>query len=160
MLYFAYGVNLNRAHMRLWCPSSAPAGQAALADHRLAFRVWADVVPSPGDEVSGALYQIAAADLEALDEYEDYPSLYERVRVTVQTESGPVEAFTYRMRAGRPFALPDDDYLGLIEQGYKDWGLDPALLPMRTEIESARQERYEALGMELDETARDEEAQE
>jgi gamma-glutamylcyclotransferase (GGCT)/AIG2-like uncharacterized protein YtfP len=133
MLYFAYGANLNRAHMHLWCPSSAPAGRAALADYRLAFRFWADVVPSPGDAVPGALYKIAASDLEALDEYEDYPSLYERVRVTVQTESGPLEAFTYRLRAGRTFALPDDDYLSLIEQGYEDWGLDPALLMLQTE---------------------------
>ncbi len=133
MLYFAYGANLSRAHMRLWCASSQPVGLASLADHRLAFRFWADVVPSPGDEVPGALYRIAAADLESLDEYEDYPALYERVRVTVRTESGPADAFTYRMRPGYAFAPPDGDYLSLIEQGYDDWGLDPVLLPMRTE---------------------------
>jgi len=133
MLYFAYGANLSRAHMRLWCPSSVPAGRATLADHRLAFRVWADAVPSPGDEVPGALYRIAASDLESLDEYEEYPSLVERARVTVRTESGPVEAFTYRMRAGRAFAPPADDYLGLIEEGYDDWGIARSLLPMRTE---------------------------
>jgi gamma-glutamylcyclotransferase len=132
MHYFAYGTNLSRAHMHLWCPSARPLVAAALPDHRLAFRCWADIVPSEGDRTPGALYEISPVDLEPLDEYEDFPDLYDRIRVTAETESGPVEAFAYRMRPGHVFAPPAPEYLGLIEQGYRDWGLDPALLPIRT----------------------------
>lgn len=63
MLYFAYGANLCRTHMALWCPESRPIAGAVLPDHRLVFRFWADVVPSGGDEVHGALYEVTERDL-------------------------------------------------------------------------------------------------
>jgi len=129
VIHFAYGANLSRDHMKLWCPDSQPLTRAALPDYRLAFRFWADIVPSPGDEVPGALYAIDGRDLTALDEYEDCPDLYEHIHLTVTTESGPVEALIYQMRPGYAFAPPVPDYLNLIKQGYEDWGLDPNLLP-------------------------------
>ncbi len=132
MLYFAYGANLSKAHMRLWCPSARPVGVATLADHRLAFRFWADLAPSPGDTVHGALYEIADADRAGLDEYEDCPVLYERVPVRVRTEDGPVEAVTYCMKPGYGFAPPAREYLNLILQGFEDWELDVELLPVAT----------------------------
>jgi gamma-glutamylcyclotransferase (GGCT)/AIG2-like uncharacterized protein YtfP len=137
MHYFTYGANLSRAHMQLWCPSARPLTAAALPDYRLAFRYWADIVPSGGDRAPGALYEISAADLATLDEYEDFPDLYDRICVTAETESGPVEAFAYRMRPGHAFAPPASEYLSLIEQGYEDWGLDPALLPIRIQARNS-----------------------
>ena len=133
MHYFAYGANLSRAHMQLWCPSSRPLVAATLPNYRLAFRYRADIVASEGDQVPGGLYEISAADLDSLDEGEDFPDLYDRIRVTAETERGPVEAFAYQMRPGHAFALPAPEYLSLIEQGYEDWGLDPALLPIRAQ---------------------------
>lgn len=128
LLYFAYGANLNRAHMALWCPDAVPLARATLPDHRLVFRTWVDVVPSPGDSVQGALYEIGARDLAALDEFEDCPTLYRRVGVRVLSRESPLEAMTYQMNPGRTLALPDPDYLGLILQGYEDWQLDRSLL--------------------------------
>jgi len=48
MHYFAYGANLSRAHMQLWCPSSRPLVAATLPNHRLVFRCRADIVASEG----------------------------------------------------------------------------------------------------------------
>jgi gamma-glutamylcyclotransferase (GGCT)/AIG2-like uncharacterized protein YtfP len=124
VLYFAYGVNLCRAHMDLWCPDSRPLSRAVLPDHRLVFRTWADVVPSPGDTVPGAVYEITPKDLASLDEFQDCPALYHHVHVQVETGGGQVEALAYQMNPGRPLALPDADYLCLLLRGYEDWGLD------------------------------------
>lgn len=131
MLYFAYGANLCRTHMALWCPESRPIAGAVLPDHRLVFRFWADVVPSGGDEVHGALYEVTERDLASLDEYEDCPALYQRVNVTVRTTDGPCEALTYQMRPGYTFTPPVPDYWHLVAKGYKDWGIDWQTLPAR-----------------------------
>lgn len=134
MIYFAYGANLCRAHMALWCPNSEPLAAAELADHRLVFRIWADVVPSAGDRVLGALYEVADKDRASLEEFEDCPGLYGRIGVQVRTPEGPVDAVAYRMHEARPFAPPSSEYLALIEQGYEDWRLDPGLLPVKAAV--------------------------
>jgi gamma-glutamylcyclotransferase (GGCT)/AIG2-like uncharacterized protein YtfP len=133
MIYFAYGANLCKAHMALWCPGSEPLIPAVLPGHRLVFRFWADIVPSAGDNVHGALYQVTKSDLVDLEEFEDCPALSEQVGIEVRSAEGLVDAVTYRMRPGYSFAPPAEEYLRLIEQGYKDWSLDPAVLPLRAE---------------------------
>jgi len=130
--YFAYGANLSRAHMALWCPTAVPLAQAVLHDHRLVFRARADIVPSIGDTVQGCLYEVDAAAVAALDEFADCPALYGRARVSVLADGQTVDAMTYRMNPGHPLALPDPDYLNLILQGYRDWNLDLALLTVNT----------------------------
>jgi gamma-glutamylcyclotransferase (GGCT)/AIG2-like uncharacterized protein YtfP len=125
-LYFAYDANLSLAHMRLWCPDAEPLVKAELVDWRLVFRTWADIVPSQGDFVRGALYEIGSKDLAALDKLQDVPELYHRIWVRVLTRSGAVEAIAYRMDPGHPLAAPDPDYLNLITQGYEDWALSAA----------------------------------
>jgi gamma-glutamylcyclotransferase (GGCT)/AIG2-like uncharacterized protein YtfP len=127
-VYFAYDANLCRAHMSLWCPDAEPLSRATLPHYRLIFRTWADVAPSPPDHVPGALYELGPKDMAALDEFEDHPRLYHRLNVLVSTESGPVDAVTYQMNPGRALALPGEDYLNLLLEGYEDWGLDPEQL--------------------------------
>jgi gamma-glutamylcyclotransferase (GGCT)/AIG2-like uncharacterized protein YtfP len=128
MIYFAYGANLCRAHMALWCPEAVPVGGAWLPGHRLVFRTWVDVSPSPGDAVPGALYQLGPRDLPWLDTFQDCPALYVRTRLAVATPRGPTSALVYRMAPGRTLALPDEDYLNLLLQGYADWNLAPGIL--------------------------------
>ena len=128
VLYFAYGADLSRAHLALWCPAARPLLKAALRDWRLVFRQWADLVPSPGDAVPGGLYEMDPRDLQALDECMDSPALYHQITICVETPAGPASAVGYRMNPGHPLALPDADYLDLILRGYADWNLDPAAL--------------------------------
>jgi len=127
-LYFAYGANLCRAHMALWCPEAVPLVRAVLPGHRLVFRPWADVLPAPGHSVPGALYEVSAGDLAALDTFEEYPTLYERLHTRVHSDRCPFDAMAYRMTPGHDVCLPDADYLNLILQGYADWNLDAAPL--------------------------------
>ncbi len=130
IVYFAYGANLSRNHMFLWCPHATPLGRATLTGYRLVFRFWCDVMAAPGRTVPGCLYRLGDGDLQWLDEYEDCPRLYERITVTVTTESGErVEAMTYKMKAGQAFAPPNQDYLAIVHVGYRDWGYDVSALP-------------------------------
>ena len=128
MLYFAYGSNLHRAAMLSRCPAALPLGRAALPDHRLVFRLWADVTPRPGMSVAGGLWRITPACLTALDAYEDVADgLYRRVVAAVRPEGAhdPVEALIYRMTATQE-APPEPGYLATLLVGCRDFGLDEA----------------------------------
>ena len=99
-LYFAFGSNLDHTRMRRHYPSARFLTAARLPDHRLAFTLesrntWhggvADVLPSAGDDVWGALWLMRAEDGHALDEYEGVfrdPPAYEHYQVTVMTSAG------------------------------------------------------------------------
>ncbi len=128
MLYFAYGSNLHRAGMLSRCPAALALGRAVLPGHALAFRLWADVVPCPGTDVTGGLWRITPACAAALDDYEDVAGgLYGRTMLQVRPEgvAAPVTALVYRMTA-RGTAAPEPDYLATILEGCRDFGLDAA----------------------------------
>ena len=79
---------------------------------------------SRGDKVLGALYEVSERDLRRLDSYEGCPGNYNRMNVTVFDEDGnPVGAVTY-IKAGRiEETQPSKEYLAVIQQGYRDWGI-------------------------------------
>ena len=130
-LYFAYGSNLHMRQFKRRCPGSTVAGRARLADHRLAFTRYdtkrkggvADIVPEPGAEVWGALYEIDGSDLAALDAYENVPRSYRRETVTVVDDAGALrEVIVYIANQTGHFA-PSKQYLGLIVDSAIEHGL-------------------------------------
>ena len=137
MYYFAYGSNLNRKQMLRRCPDAKPKFKATLPDHKLLFagrsREWSDggvasVTPCIGEEVVGAIYEISEECRKSLDRYEGYPNVYDRITVTVVTESDkPVEAMTYVMVRQSDETRPAQEYLDAIRDGYEDWGIASGL---------------------------------
>src|SRR5579863_7194541 len=71
-LYFAYGANMDRAAMAARCPRSTPLGPAALMRHRLAImrEGWLTVVRDARARAHGVLWDLALADVPALDRFE------------------------------------------------------------------------------------------
>ena len=71
-LYFAYGANMDRAAMAERCPRSTPIGPAMLMRHRLAVmrEGWLTVARDPRLRVHGVLWELALADMPALDRFE------------------------------------------------------------------------------------------
>lgn len=118
-IYFAYGSNLHRGQMQERCPGSVALRPFVLEGWRLVFRVWADVVPSPGDHVVGALYLVTEADVQALDRYEVVPDEYFQ---HVERDAEGREAFFFYRMQQAPFHPPEDWYLEVIRQGLRDWG--------------------------------------
>jgi gamma-glutamylcyclotransferase (GGCT)/AIG2-like uncharacterized protein YtfP len=145
-LYFAYGSNLKLSEIRRTCPSAKRVRRASLPEHRLTFPRGsvgrgcgvAGVEPDPGREVWGGLYRISLEDRSELDEREGYregrPALdnaYVATQVTVFEEgdpSRPVEALTYFANRQPDPPRPSVEYLQLILDGGREWGLDPAYL--------------------------------
>ncbi len=127
-LYFAYGSNLDLRQMRRRCPGSEVVGRARLPDYRLGFTRYAtkrkggvaDIVPEPGAEVWGALYDVDDAGMASLDEFEGVPRAYRRIDVVVLDDEGDErEAVAYFANKTGEFA-PGRAYLGLIITGCRD----------------------------------------
>ena len=132
MYYFAYGYNLNRKQMLERCPDSKPKFIATLHNYKLIFTGWSrqwrggvvSIKPLMGERVLGAIYEISDKDLRRLDKYEGYPDTYSRLKVTVFNEHGePIAALTYIRARQSEETKPSPEYLSVIQQGYRDWGL-------------------------------------
>jgi gamma-glutamylcyclotransferase (GGCT)/AIG2-like uncharacterized protein YtfP len=129
MYYFAYGSNLSKRQMMERCPDSKPKFVVTLPNYKLVFAGWsrkwrggvATIKRFSGGKVAGAVYEVSEQCLRRLDNYE---SGYNRLNVVVFNEdSGPVEAVTY-VRAGQvEETAPAKEYVALIQQGYRDWGI-------------------------------------
>ncbi|MCX6009810.1 MAG: gamma-glutamylcyclotransferase [Chloroflexi bacterium] len=127
--YFAYASNLNRKQMTERAPDSKPKFIATLPNFKLTFTARpgqqggvASITPHRGEKVLGAVYEISERDLKRLDGYEGYPTVYDRRKVTVWTETNePTGAITYIKIDQSREALPSSEYLAVIQQGYRDW---------------------------------------
>jgi AIG2-like family len=112
-LYFAYGSNMDRAAMLQRCPRSKALGPARLMRHR--FFVCADgyasVARDPHRVVWGLLWDLALADVPALDRYESIATgLYIKTVLPVLAERGPRRAMLYVARSTAP-GVPKPAYM-------------------------------------------------
>jgi len=153
MLYFSYAANLNRSHMVRLCPGAEPLYPAVLENGSVTLRRWFNIEPQEESEIVGGVWRIGEEHLPKLDSYEDWPELYERQEMRVlPLEHGGVGAwepgerphsfdvrhhgntdtridglmcFVYAMK--RPFQIPlsppDPEYLEMVRQGYREWGI-------------------------------------
>ena len=97
-LYFAYGANMDRAAMAARCPRSTPLGRATLMRHRLTImrEGWLSVARAPAARVHGVLWDLALADVAALDRFEGVgEGLYVKAIQPVIGESGSRRALVY-----------------------------------------------------------------
>jgi gamma-glutamylcyclotransferase (GGCT)/AIG2-like uncharacterized protein YtfP len=129
VLYFAYASNLNKKQMRERCADSKPRFTATLPNYKLVFLGWsrewrggkASIRLFRGEKVLGAIYDVSEQCLRQLDKYE---SSYGRLKVTVFDEDGkPIEAITYIKSGQAEETKPSPEYLAVIQQGYRDWGI-------------------------------------
>jgi gamma-glutamylcyclotransferase (GGCT)/AIG2-like uncharacterized protein YtfP len=113
-LYFAYGSNMDVSAMAQRCPASRPLGIARLARHRFDILEagYATVVRDPVATVHGLLYELALADVAALDRYEDIArGLYRKVvQPVLRKEGSPVQALVY-IGAGPSGGQPRPGYM-------------------------------------------------
>ena len=140
-LVYVYGSNLNLLDLAHWagdrCGAEArltPIARAWLPDHRLSFGYHSrsraggalDVVAERGYAVPGLLCHADEAALAVLDRKEGHPRFYRRTQVQVQTEEGRlVPALTWTVVPTRraEHVPPTQDYVDLVREGYRHWGL-------------------------------------
>src|SRR4051794_26789781 len=119
-LYFAYGSNMDRDSMLARCPHSKPVGPARLMRHRFIVmdEGYASVVRDPRRLVWGMVWDLALADVPALDRYESLSTgLYTKAMQPVLTGQGPRRAMIYLGRSARQ---------GAPKQGYMEGVVDAA----------------------------------
>ncbi|MFC2025156.1 gamma-glutamylcyclotransferase family protein [Chloroflexota bacterium] len=129
MYYFAYGSNLNRKQMLERCPDSKPKFVATLPNYKLIFAGWsrrwrggiATIKRFTGEKVLGGIYEVSEQCLRQLDRHEGG---YSRLKATVFDEDGePIEVITYIKSGQLEETVPSQEYLAIIQQGYRDWGI-------------------------------------
>ncbi len=132
MYYFAYASNLSKTQIKTRCPDSKPKIVVTLHHYKLVFVGWsrqwrggvASIKPFSGEKVLGAIYELSERDLRRLDKHEGYPDAYTRINVTVTDEFGDrIEAVTYVKVGQLEETPPSREYLSVIQQGYRDWGI-------------------------------------
>jgi len=117
MLYMAYGMNTNRDAMAVRCPKAKPLGGFYLPDTRLVFRGVADIVPDTETICPVVLWDISLDCLRSLDNLEGYPHFYNRRKINT-------DWIVYEMNDKTRTSPPNGGYYKMIEDGYKDFGLD------------------------------------
>ena len=141
ILYFAYGSNLDFGQMQERCPSARFVCGARLKDHCLEFTRKsikrncgvADAVFQRGRDVWGVVYEIDQNEMDALDGAEGYRpdrcgnlNAYNRVSCKVikdDEDETPINVEVYfSVRQNNP-PSPSREYLEVIVQGAKHWGL-------------------------------------
>lgn len=122
--YFAYGSNMLHERLRARVSTALPVAVGAVHDHRIDFAKISvdgsgkcDLVPSPGSEVWGVLYEIDAAQQPDLDAHEG--AHYVPNEIDVFLPAGSQRAMTYLAKSEKrdPARIPYDWYLALVIAG-------------------------------------------
>jgi len=132
ILYFAYGSNLNHEQMKRRCPDSKFISRAVLKNYKLVYDGYgphrhgavANMVPQVGEAVWGGLFELSQKDLDNLDRFEGYPSVYDRKEILVENDENDIieKVFTYYKK---PEAIgnPSQEYQDIIVKGAEECGL-------------------------------------
>lgn len=107
-LYFAYGSNMDRAHMAKLCRGAEPLGVASAENqiYYIAACGYASMAPRRNSRVHGVLWRINAQDLMKLDAYESVGAgLYRPAAIPVHQGGKLLRAMIYyavEAKPGRP----------------------------------------------------------
>ncbi|MBX3523330.1 MAG: gamma-glutamylcyclotransferase [Xanthobacteraceae bacterium] len=138
-LYFAYGSNMDRAHMARLCPLAEAYGVASLRSYKyvIAASGYATVIPWPGSFVHGVLWKVGPKEIAALDRYEDVAGgLYRAVQLPVKFNERLLRALVYLASGDKTGAVPAG-YIEKIVAAAKDWNLPADYIDYLSKQESA-----------------------
>ncbi len=149
--YFAYGSNMNKEQMLARGAKPKVVGVAKLPGHQLAFfdysAVWdgaeETVVPAPGHDVWGIVYELSPSDRERLDDAQDVrldgSGAYFHSPAKVTDQEGKVYTVLLykRDKLGIP-QKPSQEYLNFIVQGAVDHELPSGYVETLRRMESKK----------------------
>lgn len=134
-LYVAYGSNLNMGQMKGRCPGAEFVGTGVVENHELQFKgslhgAYATIAPKEGASVPVGIWTIQKQDEARLDVYEGVrQGFYFKEQVPVKMNDGStLTGMVYIMDLKNDFGRPSPGYYGTVRQGYRDCGLDTAVL--------------------------------
>ncbi len=144
-LYIAYGSNMDTEQMAYRCPTAELLGKSEMDGWQLLFKgslsgAYATVEKAEGYKVPVLVWAITKLDEERLDRYEGFPHFYYKKTVTVPLDGKPRKAMVYIMHENRPCGEPSYRYYTCIEDAYKKFGFDTAILDKALENTILREE--------------------
>jgi hypothetical protein len=134
MFHFGYGSNLNIDFVREYLiPDVKFVMKGYLPNFEVRFPFWSEekqggysgIMETPGEMVQGALYEVTAEQLEAVDELDVYKGLYRRETFLVLGEDGEWHrADLYRVIDPQGPFPPVRSYVETMLEGARNLGLD------------------------------------
>jgi len=127
--YAAYGSNLNLVQMTLRCPKAKVVGISRLEGYTLAFRgapgaAVATIEPHQNRSVPIMVWEITPDCEKRLDEFEGFPSLYEKRILHINLNKRDCEIMVYTIAPGLPENQPSSGYFNTILEGYNSAGFN------------------------------------
>jgi len=126
-LYLGYGSNLHMEQMQARCPDSKPFLAVKLEGWQLEFSGVLTIERHKGSHVEAALYECSAADERALDRYEGYPRMYDKVWTKMLVGGKERSVFFYTLNQPYNITAPGAYYERVCRKGFENWQLDMAM---------------------------------
>jgi len=136
LYYFAYGSNMSKEQISARCAKPKVIAVARLADYRLAFfgysATWdggeETVIPAPGRDVWGVVYQLSSSDRDRLDDAQDArldgSGSYFHFPANVTGQDGKVyPVLLFKKDSLGSSQKPSQEYLNFIVEGAVSNGL-------------------------------------
>lgn len=128
-LYVAYGSNLNLAQMATRCPTATIYATGILQNWEIIYRgepdnSYATIRKKEGSDVPVLVWTLQDSDEQELDIYENFPTLYEKEMITVDSNGTKIEGMIYIMNQNEKAGKPSITYIETIRQGYIDNSFD------------------------------------
>ena len=123
--YFAFGSNMDRAHMARLCHGAEALGPARLDNHQffIAHAGYASIAPKRRATVHGVLWKISVRHLANLDEYESVATdLYRPAALPVHYQEKLLRALVYVASDARP-GRPKPNYQEGVVAAARGWQL-------------------------------------
>jgi gamma-glutamylcyclotransferase (GGCT)/AIG2-like uncharacterized protein YtfP len=128
MFYFAYGSNLNHYQMKnIRCFGSRYLKPFFLKDYKLIFCHpnklnkfgYANIMQKRGSQVAGAIWEITKEHEKILDDYEQFPSVYQKQYFYLEEKK-----IMFYIMSKYIIKDPPKSYIDIINKGYEDCNID------------------------------------
>ena len=141
MKYISYGSNMSVEQMAFRCPGAKIVGTGVIEGWQLLFRgrpysAVATVEKGRWNEkVPVLVWEINRTHEKALDIYEGFPTLYTKVNIPVQLDSGEYieSAMAYVIDPTLEFGAPSTYYFSVIRNAYLEFGFNMKALKKAVE---------------------------
>ena len=136
----AYGSNLLCERMAQRCPSMETVGTTVIPGYRMLFKysrtgAYCTIEQDANCCVPAVVYRVSLDDEGYLDRCEGYPKYYYKREFFLplwNIEGRKLRkrrnCIAYILHEDRMLGEPTEDYFRIVEQGYRDWGFDTAVL--------------------------------
>lgn len=121
---FAYGTNILEEEMHVHCPNAIFRGFGVLQGYTLSFcgyteHAVANLRKQKGASINVAVWEMSPEDYYTIDNFEKFPYLYKREKVSVQLYGEKIKGNVYVLKQNLPSNMPSEEYLNFLKDCYK-----------------------------------------